>query len=83
MRGFLFILTGLCFLVAVVWVGMVTNAEHVCPLGSPTACNGPGQGDIWMGPFIYAVVGLPAVIISIIIIVALSVRALLQWRRTR
>jgi hypothetical protein len=79
MRNCLLVLAGLCFLVSLMWIGAILNAERVC-YGLPPDCGGPGRGDVLMGPLLFSIVGLPATIVSVIIIVVVIVRALLRLR---
>lgn len=64
----LWILAGICFLVALLWLGLVAVALYVC-----NGCSGP-NGDIWLVVLIYAQIGFPALVASIIIIVVSRVR---------
>ena len=61
----------LCFVVALAWIVLCINADHACAVSHSVVrllCSGP-QLDAWMVPFITGVVGLPAVLVSIIIII--------------
>ncbi len=59
----LLILEWVCFLVALLWLGLVVFAFYEC-----NGCRGPA-GDVWLAVLLYGVVGLPAVVISIIILI--------------
>jgi hypothetical protein len=69
------ILKGACFLLAVLWLGLIVWAQSECPINSPPVgeCR-MGGGDIWLLPILYSLVGIPAVIASIIIVIVAMVR---------
>jgi hypothetical protein len=56
------ILKWICFLLAILSLGLVIFAFYEC-----NGCRGPA-GDVWLMVLIYGVVGLPAVLIPIIIL---------------
>ena len=59
----LLVLEWICFLVAILWLGLVAFAFYEC-----NGCRGPA-GDVWLAVLLYGVVGLPAVLTSIIILI--------------
>ena len=65
----------LCFALALGWLTLIVIAQRVCSIFPPIGhqCHGP-EGDIWMLPFFYGILGLPALIASIIIIVMALMR---------
>jgi hypothetical protein len=69
------ILAAFCFLVALVWIGIVLGAQRACPIHA--SCTGP-LADAWMPAYLTSVVGIPAVIVSVIIIVFVVIRAIVR-----
>ena len=69
------ILKALCFMLAVGWLALIVIAQQTCSILPSIGhqCHGP-EGDIWMLPFFYGIIGLPALIASIIIIILAVVR---------
>jgi len=57
------------------WLILIFLAEQTCSIFSSIGhqCHGP-EGDVWMLPFFYAIIGLPALIASIVIIIFAAVR---------
>jgi len=60
----------LCFAFALGWLALVFIAQRICSILPSTGhqCHGP-EGDVWMLSFFYGIIGLPALIASVIIIV--------------
>lgn len=77
MRACLFVLAGLCFLVSLIWIGAIAYAERVCPHEMLSACSGE-HGDVWVGPLLFTIVGLPVTIVSAVILIVAIVRPLVQ-----
>ncbi len=71
----IFAATVVCFLVAFGWLGLLGWAELSCLSLPSHVCRGD-QGDVFMVPFIYGFIGLPATVASVIIIVVRR-----RWRR--
>jgi hypothetical protein len=65
------IFKAICFTLALAWLAVIVVAQQVCSIVPSIGhqCNGP-QLDVWMGPYLAGVIGLPATIASIIILVA-------------
>ena len=65
----------ICFALALGWLALIFIAQSACSILPSIGhqCLGP-DGDIWMLPFFYRVLGLPALIASIIIIVIALMR---------
>ncbi|MDE2065454.1 MAG: hypothetical protein KGJ00_23870 [Bradyrhizobium sp.] len=63
-----FILKALCFLAAGFFVIVILAAQQTCSLIPSIGhqCNGP-DGDVWMLPFFFAPIGIPALIATILI----------------
>ena len=66
-------LKALCFLLAGFFVFLIALAQLSCPVLIGTQCS-MGGGDIWMLPFFYAPIGIPAVIASIVILIVRAIR---------
>ena len=65
----------ICFALALGWLALIFIAQSTCSILPSIGhqCHGP-EGDIWMLPFFYGLLGLPALIASIIIIVIALMR---------
>jgi len=65
----------LCFALALGWLALIFVAQSTCSILPSTGhqCHGP-EGDIWMLPFFYGIIGLPALLASLIIIVIALMR---------
>jgi hypothetical protein len=65
----------LCFALALGWLALVVIAQRTCSIFPSIGhqCHGP-EGDIWMPPFFYSLLGLPALIASIVIVTNAVVR---------
>jgi hypothetical protein len=74
-RVFENILKALCFTLAFGWLALIVIAQDTCSILPSIGhqCHGP-DGDIWMLPFFLGIIGLPALIASIIIIIVAAVR---------
>jgi hypothetical protein len=68
-------LKALCFALALGWLALIFVAQSTCSILPSIGhqCHGP-EGDVWMLPFFYSIVGLPALVASIIIIVIALMR---------
>jgi hypothetical protein len=68
------LLKAICFGIALAWLAFIVVVQQACSIIPSIGhqCNGP-ENDVWMGPFFYGVTGLPATIVSIIILIAGSV----------
>jgi hypothetical protein len=64
-----------CFALALGWLALIFAAQSTCSIFPSIGhqCHGP-DGDIWMLPFFYGIIGLPALIASIVIVVIAMVR---------
>jgi hypothetical protein len=71
-----FILKTLCFLAAGVFVLLITAAQQTCSLIPSIGhqCHG-SDGDIWMLPFFFAPIGIPALIAAIAISIVAARRS--------
>jgi hypothetical protein len=69
------VLKVLCFALAVGWLALIFFAQRECSILPSIGhqCHGP-EGDIWMLPFFYGILGLPTLIASIIIMVIALMR---------
>lgn len=61
------VLLGIPFLISLGWIASIVYALQVCSLfpqiiGRPCTAE---EGDIWMGPFLYAAAGIPATFVSL------------------
>jgi hypothetical protein len=67
----IWILKWICFLVAILWLGLIAFAQYNCSIIPSVGheCHGQGDGDIWLLPIFYGQIGLPAFIASILIII--------------
>jgi hypothetical protein len=67
-RVFANILKALCIALALGWLALIVAAQQTCSILPSIGhqCHGP-DGDVWMLPFFLAIIGLPALIASIII----------------
>jgi hypothetical protein len=65
----------LCFILALGWLALIVVSQGTCSILPSVGhqCHGP-EGDVWMLPFFYGIIGLPALIASIIIIVIALMR---------
>ena len=65
----------ICFALALGWLALIFIAQSTCSILPSVGhqCHGP-EGDVWMLPFFYGIIGLPALIASIIIIVIALMR---------
>jgi hypothetical protein len=71
------ILKGICFLFAVLWLGLVGVIQYTCsafPSVVGHQCHGSAYADIWFLPIFFSPIGIPAVVASIIIIIVATVR---------
>jgi len=68
-------LKALCFAVALGWLALIFAAQSTCSIVPSVGrqCHGP-DGDVWMLPFFFGIIGLPALIASIILIVIALMR---------
>jgi hypothetical protein len=68
-RVFANVLNALCIALALGWLALIVAAQQTCSILPSIGhqCHGP-EGDVWMLPFFLAIIGLPAVIASIVII---------------
>jgi hypothetical protein len=68
-------LKAICFALALGWLALILAAQNTCSILPSIGhqCHGP-DGDIWMLPFFFGLIGLPALIASIIIIVVALIR---------
>lgn len=71
-----FSLKVLCLIVAAVFVLMIVSAQLTCSIipSIGNQCHGP-DGDVWMPPFFFAPIGIPALIGSIAIFVMAYTRS--------
>lgn len=69
------ILKALCFALALGWLALIVLAQQTCSIFPSIGhqCHGP-DGDVWMLPFFLGIIGLPALMASIIIIIVAAVR---------
>jgi hypothetical protein len=70
------ILKWLCFLIAFAWLASVVIAQWECsiiPSIGNRQCHN-GEGDVWLLPFVFSQIGIPALLASIIIIIVTRVR---------
>jgi hypothetical protein len=74
-RVFKNILKALCFALALGWLALIVLAQQTCSILPSIGhqCHGP-DGDVWMLPFFLGIIGLPALIASIIIVIVAAVR---------
>jgi hypothetical protein len=74
-RVFENILKALCYAVALGWLALIVAAQETCSILPSIGhqCHGP-DGDVWMLPFFLGIIGLPALIASIIIVVVSAIR---------
>jgi len=68
-------LKALCFVLALSWLALIFAAQSTCSILPSIGhqCHGP-DGDVWMLPFFFGIIGLPALIGSIILIVIALIR---------
>jgi hypothetical protein len=74
-RVFANVLNALCIALALGWLALIVAAQQTCSILPSIGhqCHGP-EGDVWMLPFFLGIIGLPALIASIIIIIGAAVR---------
>ena len=65
----LWILKWICFLLAILWLGLVAVTIYVSINAPPYQGGQPESAAYGMGAIFFGVVGLPAVIVSIIILI--------------
>lgn len=61
-----------CFFCAALFLAMIAMANAACPM---LRCNGP-EGDGWMLPFLFAPIGIPALIGTVVLTAGLIRRQL-------
>jgi hypothetical protein len=68
-RVFANVLNALCIALALGWLALIVAAQQTCSILPSIGhqCHGP-EGDVWMLPFFLGIIGLPALIASIVII---------------
>jgi hypothetical protein len=67
-------LKALCFIVALAWLGVVFYAQQTCSILPFIGhqCHGPDI-DVWILPIVYGLIGLPALVLSAVIIVIAAI----------
>jgi hypothetical protein len=71
------VLKAVLFIVTLAWLALILYAQSYCSIFKSfgNQCHDE-RGDIWMLPFFAAVIGLPATLISLIVILTAAVRSL-------